>query len=347
MFKLSKEEEERALQLHQKATVIDGVACIMDNVPLRRSNGEKRIFETRYLPKLLAGQMNAVSVTVVNPNERYAFHALQSIADYHSDLEESSDKFRIVTSARDIEEARKQNKVAVILSLQSAEPIEADLRILKIFYKLGVRIIIPCYGRRTIAGDGCSERTNCGLSNFGVELIEEMNRLNILIDLSHLGRATFMDVLKFSKKTVVATHSNANSLVETTRNLTDEQIKGIAERGGVIGISAYPGFVARPTCTVNDFLDHIDYMVKLVGVDHVGLGFDFLDWEKENILPYAKAMRDKFPDVFGPSVDFPAGLEGPSKIINVTRGLIVRGFSDEDIQKILGLNFLRVFKEVF
>jgi membrane dipeptidase len=296
---------------------------------------------------MLAGGLTAANVIVGNPHAKYASQVLQSIIDYHLDLEQSPDKFRVITRAVEIEQAKKEGKIAIIFGLQNAEPIEGDLRFLNVFYRLGVRIIIPCYDRKTMIGDGGTERTDCGLSEFGVEVIKEMNRLGILVDLSHTGRATFMDAIKASTKPVVATHSNVYSLVKTRRNLDDEQIKAIADKNGVIGMVAFPGHVARPIAKLDHLLDHIDYVVKLIGVDHVGFGFDFLDWEKETVVPFAKELIRKHPDVFGTTVDFPEGIEDITKFINITKGLVARGYSDNDITKILGGNFLRVFKEIF
>jgi membrane dipeptidase len=121
----------------------------------------------------------------------------------------------------------------------------------------------------------------------------------------------------------------------------------VADKGGVIGINAFPGFVARPKSTIHDYLDHLDYVVKLVGEDHVGLGPDFLDWEKESVIPYAEDLIRNHPEVFGNTVDFPEGLKDPTDCPNITRGLVARGYTDEAIEKILGGNFLRVFGEIF
>jgi membrane dipeptidase len=347
MSKLTKENKDRAVELHRRSIVIDALVPIQDALPSRLAKGERKVFEKRYLARMLEGGVSAANVIVGNPHARYALEILRSIIDFRSDLEESSDRFCIITKAEEIEEAKKKGKIGIIFGLQNAEPIEGDLKLLKVFYELGVRIIIPCYVRKSMIGDGGAERTNCGLSNFGVEVIKEMNRLGILIDLSHTARATFMDALEVSSKPVVATHSNVYSIVQTPRNLDDEQIKAVAKKAGVIGITAFPGFVARPRATVEHLLDHIDYIVKLVGVDHVGVGFDFLDWEKESLVPFAKEIIKRNVEVFGSTVDFPEGIEDITKFVNITKGLVARGYSDNDVIKILGGNFLRVFKNIF
>ena len=203
-------------------------------------------------------------------------------------------------------------------------------------------------------GDGCGERTNRGLTFSGLEVVNEMNRLGVLVDLGHCGDATTMDGIKYSKKPPVISHSNVRALSSSLRNKTDEQIKTLAEKGGVMGVTSRPTFVKRGVKpTLEDFLDHIEYIKRLVGIDYVGLGLDFVEKFQENkpisTKPKFLAWRTRRPDIFGAPEDFEntyvEGIESVSKLLNITRGLVARGYSDEEIQKVLGKNFLRVFKE--
>jgi membrane dipeptidase len=193
-------------------------------------------------------------------------------------------------------------------------------------YKLGVRLLTLTWNQRNQIADGAGEsRTGSGLTEFGLKVIGEMNNLGMLIDVSHLSETGFWDVIKRSNAPIVASHSNCYALCPHLRNLKDEQIKAIADKGGVIGITFVPNFLTQEKrkTTVEDVAKHIDYLVEKAGVDYVGLGSDF--------------------DGTG---GLPLGLEGVDKIPNITEELLNQGYKEKDIKKILGENFLRVFKEV-
>jgi membrane dipeptidase len=209
---------------------------------------------------------------------------------------------------------------------------------------MGVRIIQLTYNERNPLGDGCTERTDAGLSDLGLEVIREMNRLGLLIDLSHVGYQTSMEAIETSHAPVIFSHSNARAICNSPRNLSDDQIRSVAARGGVVGVNDFPTFVSQDASpTIEHLLDHIDYLVHLVGDDHVGLGFDF-STETEDDYEYFKYKQDVYPK---PPWIYPSGIDGFEKIPNVTRGLVVRGYSDEAIRRILGGNFLRVFRQVW
>ena len=214
------------------------------------------------------------------------------------------------------------------------------------------------YSGANFLGAGCAELTRevQGLSFVGIEAVKEMNRLGMLIDMSHSGDATTWDVLRLSEKPVVFTHSNARELADTARNKPDDQIKAMADTGGVMGIAPVPRMVNddMSKATLEGLLDHIDYIVGLVGVNHVGLGLDFTDATERYAKPIKEPWtiwRERRPEMLGTWEDFftvpyAADIEDMTKLPNLTRGLVVRGYSDEDITKILGDNWLRVFEEV-
>lgn len=256
----------------------------------------------------------------------------------NDDLEESSKTFLLVDNYSKVVAAKRKKRIAIIYFLQGLPPLEGELFYLKIFYKLGVRIIQLTYNERNDIGDGCLEKSNGKLSNFGTEVVKELNRLGILIDLTHLGENSFYHVLEISNSPVVVSHSNCRTICNHIRNLSDEQILAIAQAGGVIGINAFPYHVKEKNPTVKNVIDHIDHIVNLVGSDHAGLGLD---------LSYYTNDIEKYPDLYMPPPDKVKGLETPSGIPNIIKELIRRGYLKEDIMKILGGNFLRVYKLVF
>jgi len=222
--------------------------------------------------------------------------------------------------------AKKAGKVCGLLSLEGAEPLMGDIALLRVYYRLGMRMLSFAWNYRTPFADGLgAKRSESKLPELGVQALEEMGRLGIVFDVSHLCDSVFWDVADVMKGPFIASHSNARALCSHARNCTDDMIKAIADHGGVLGMNYAPQFIVDggENVTVMDMVDHIDHIVKLVGPDHVGLGSDF--------------------DGIGPP---PKGIETVDQTPNVTRELVKRGYSDEDIMKILGGNHLRVFKEV-
>jgi membrane dipeptidase len=246
---------------------------------------------------------------------------------------EHAEDMCLATRAGDIERAKVEGRVAGILSMEGAEGLEGDLGVLRMMYRLGVRWIGLTWNHRNQAADGLFEvRTGGGLTEFGVRLVEEMNRLGMIVDIAHLAPAGVRDVLATSQAPVVASHANAHAVCPVPRNLSDEQLEGVAETGGVVGVTYVPNFIrggkepatGEEPATLDMLLDHVDHMVHVAGIDHVGLGSDF--------------------DGFGGAP--PAGLEDVSCVPNVTARLLERGYSQEDVRKIIGGNWLRVIRQV-
>jgi membrane dipeptidase len=255
-------------------------------------------------------------------------------------------------TAADIERAKQEGKTSVMLNFQNT-PIEGRLENLDMFYALGVRSMQLTYNERNELGDGATERTNAGLSDLGVAAVERMNELGILVDTAHSGYQTTMDAIAFSKRPPIFSHTNCAALNEHPRNKSDEQIRALAAKGGVMGLTTVNVMVKRDLpVTLEHFLDHVDHVVKLVGVDHVGFGSDVAmrGW------PTDPKEKDRFLAFYGepyfkPSYRFryPLGTEGlndQNKWKYATAGLLKRGYKDDDIAKVLGGNWLRVIGEV-
>lgn len=262
-----------------------------------------------------------------------------------------------VTKPEDILQAKQEGKLGIIFHFQNTDPVEDNLDLLRVYHRLGVRMIQRTYNRKNRVGDGCEERTDCGLSRFGIQLIREMNRLGIVVDLSHTGYKTTMEAIEISTAPPIFSHSNCNAVCESPRNITDDQIQAIAARGGVIGINGFPRFVAKaPRPTLDHFIVHIEHIVQLVGPDHAGLALDYYEgMASVATAEQAQAAYERHiasgtwtPESYpAPPWYYPAGLELPSGFPNLTKALVARGYSDEDIEKILGGNFLRIFRQVW
>jgi membrane dipeptidase len=339
---LTGQQEPRVKSLHQDAVVVDALNPLVAwDVRRRRNAGEKAVISRVLYDELQKGGVDVVNSTVYGPapfGEPSMSFAIESLGAMLMDLAESSDRAVLVRKFEDIDEAERNHKLAVIFGFQGLPPLKWNLAYLTVFHTLGVRIIQITYNERNEIGDGCTERSNSGLSNFGAKVVEELNRLGILIDLSHVGKSTFMETLELSRSPVIVSHANARSVCDHPRNLTDEQIQAVAKKGGVVGINSFGPFVSRDKPTVEDVVHHVDYMAKLVGPDHVGLGLD---------LSYHTNGSGTYPDIYNPPGHVGVkGLERVSDLRNVTSGLLKKGYSAEDVKKILGGNFLRIFKRV-
>ena len=328
-------------QLYKEAVVIDSL-----NVSNWDSPG---VYQS-----LHAGGVTAINATVATW-ENYP-ETLDNIAAWQRRFREYDDILVQVRTVDELFQAKKDGKVGIILGSQNASPIENDLDRLALFHALGMRVIQLTYHERNLLGNGCWERRDDGLSNFGVDAVREMNRLGILIDLSHVGDRTTLEAIELSDKPVAITHANARSYFDHPRNKADEALKLLVERKGVIGATSITSFL--PTqfeSTLEDYVDAIDDMVERVGIDHVGIGTDFTQDQPESFWRYIGSQQGtKYPSTFAdPSIRYdqlpmsPKGFETPDKFPNLAAALINRGYKPDDTSKILGGNWLRLFREVW
>ena len=319
-------------KLHQDSIVFDGHCdTLLEILSGKCKFGERSAKGHIDLPRLREGGVTA-QVFAIYLEDQYlpagaVKQTLRLLDALHRELAAHPDAFTLATQAADIEAAKRAGKVAAVVGLEGAEALEGDLGTLRMFYRLGVRLLTVAWSRRNQAADGVGEaRTGGGLTNFGLQMVQECNRLGVLLDISHLAPAGVRDVLEASKQPVIASHSNAHALCGHARNLTDEQLLAVARKGGVVCVVFVPVFITalRKDASLERLLDHIDYIVRVAGIDHVGLGSDF--------------------DGFGPPP--PVGLEDVTRMPGITAGLVQRGYSEADVRKILGENFLRVFRKV-
>jgi membrane dipeptidase len=318
--------------LHRDSIVFDAhcdtvLALLCDDRKLAERSSQGHID----LPRLLDGGVTAqVFALFIEDNYLPAGAARQTLRlldTFYRALDDHAVQLMLALQAKDIKQAKEEHKIAAVIGLEGAEALEGDLALLRVFHRLGLRLLTIAWSRRNQAADGVAEaRTRGGLTNHGWQLVEECNRLGIIVDISHLAPAGVSDVLEATNAPVIASHSNAQALCPHARNLTDEQLDAVARNGGVVGVTFVPAFILEDEKQANldRLLDHVDHIVGVAGVDHVGLGSDF----------------DGF------SAPPPQGLEDVTCMPGITAGLVERGYSADDVRKILGLNFLRVFQAV-
>ncbi|MCG8354044.1 MAG: dipeptidase [Kiloniellales bacterium] len=327
-------------ELHDEAIVIDAVCPLLMN--------------KKYIEWYKEGGATAVAPTVASGEN--AAQAIRAVGGWLRFVRRRDDLL-LVRRAGDIERAKREGKLGIYLHFQGTDPLENDIDLVDAFKEAGVGIIQLTYNVKNRVGDGGSERTDSGLSYFGLQFVERCNEVGVIVDCSHTGFRTTMDAIEASTKPVVFSHANAKGVADSPRNIKDEQIKAVAATGGLVGIVGFPAFVADSSKpTLDQFIDHIDYDVNLVGIDHVGLGIDYylgqhLVAEEED----AKRVYDDMittgrwrPEAYPPPPHhFPEGIETPRTLPNLTARLLDRGYKADDIRKILGGNWMRVFRDIW
>lgn len=255
----------------------------------------------------------------------------------------------LVEKVADIERAKAEGKVGFILASQSPDAIEDNLGFIEVLYKMGMRIMQLAYQRRNYLGEGTGESSNSGLSRMGYEAVNEMNRVGMLIDVAHANVHTLTDILATTTSPVVNSHSCVRSLCEDVRNVSDELIKETCKNGGVYCLSAYSDFLVEhggdTGTTLDDWARHMDYLINLVGADHVGIGFDV--GEGRNAAE-VQILHDGVPGIGnGPAHRYVTELVCRAQYPLVVERLVSMGLSDEDIRKIVGGNLHRLFGQVW
>lgn len=250
--------------------------------------------------------------------------ALEQVDTFYRELQ-NEPGIKPVLSIGELEDCIRAGQQAAVLSVEGGEVLCGSIGVLRILYRLGVRCLTLTWNNRNQLADGVGERSSQGgLTDFGRQVVSEMNSLGMLVDVSHISERGFWDVLGVSTRPVIATHSNARSVCDHSRNLSDRQIKALAGQGGVIGLTYVPEFVDPGNPCLSRLLDHVDHIVNLAGPDCLGLGSDFDGVDKTV-----------------------SGLEDVTRVPVIYEGLINRGYSEEVVEKILGKNFLRVMKRVW
>jgi membrane dipeptidase len=331
----------KVLDLVQRSLVIDMLAPLkLDFRPeayaLPLTDSEAAMFRSCGI----TGFHNSVGVGGASAYE----DALEFIAAWSGFVGRNTQVFTLVGKAADLDAAKAKQKIAVIMGLQNADEFR-EPKDVKAFYQLGLRCAQLTYNTQNLLGSGSTERVDGGISDYGEQIIKSMNEVGMLVDVSHSGDKTTLDAIELSPKPIAFTHSNCRALNNHPRLKTDEAIRKLAAKGGVMGITGVRMFVKdREPTTVEDIVDHIDHVVKLVGIDHVGIGSD------SDLMGYDHMPPDQYKQLkagykasyaFRDKIDTD-GFDHPRKVYDLTAALIHRGYSDSNIQAVLGGNFRRL-----
>jgi len=312
-------------------------------------------YEMSLIDQVRASGMRGCVVTVGNPALQgpTAFDDMRAeLEAYDRHIRTHPDRFLRATSSSDLDRAAAGSLIGLIYYTQNATPIQDDVERLRTLHDLGVRIVQLTYNTRNLLGDGCLERTNVGLSRFGVEVVERMNAMRMLVDLSHCGEATTLDGITLSKAPVAITHAGCKAVYDHPRNKSDEVLRKLADRGGVLGIyQINPYLGAKERNTLDDYLRHVDHAVNVAGIDHVGIGSDRehrtipdTEEEKQKLIEELSRLRPVTAATFRWPF-FISELNHPRRMETIAEGLTRRGRTSDEIDKVLGGNWYRLFRE--
>ncbi len=317
-------------RLHRESIVVDGLNASHFRHPV-------------VLEQLEAGGVTAVHLTVAAWHD--ARETVAEIAEHLALFEQNAGRVLQVRKAADIFGAKAAGRVGVILGFQGGEPIEDNLKLLAVYHALGVRIIQLTYNATNRLGSGYRVTEDLGLTSFGREAIAEMNRLGILIDLSHCGNRTTREAIEASRRPVAVTHANSRRLCNHHRNKDPEALKALAAKGGVVGAMVFAlSLTGTRHATLEDYFKALDDLVDLVGVDHVGLGPDFMEKMPQSTAELAlRGFLDESTASFL-NARPTKGIETIASAGHVTRELLERGYAERDVRKIIGSNWLRLYQ---
>ena len=340
--------------VYRDAIVIDGLGG------LGNSETEGPLPDSQ-VQDIKASGITCIHVTMrpvgTTPPDTGFTEAVVNIGQMETEIDSHPDVLCRIRKVTDIAAAKSSGLTGLIYGFQDGVAFETDLSRLDELHRLGIRIVQPTYNRRNLLGDGCLEPANAGLSKAGVEAIERMNTLGILVDLSHCGRQTAADAIKASKKPVGFTHTGSAALNDHPRNRTDAELRAVAEKGGVSGIYFMPFLNEGKQPTAADVIRHLEHMIDVAGEDHVSLGTDggvsaevITDSFKTKFAGFVKERRDAGIAAPGENEEgylFANELNTPRRFETLTDMLSARGHADARIEKILGKNLVRVFSDTW
>ena len=334
-----------AKELLMSSLVIEGHRDVYEQI-YRKSVGEEAPIRDAVAPRLIRDGINMTVYAICGDSYshsqntgRYLETALEQIDQFLEEAPRSEGMIQMVKTRGDLPEKPQPGSVKFLLHFEGCMPLRGSLENLRNFYRLGLRSIQPVWNFRNELGDGVWEnRTGGGLTNFGVQVIKEANRLGMVVDLSHMNREGFFQTLDAATAPLLVSHANACGMLKNPRNLDDEQIKAIARQGGLVGILALPERVGEGEVGIEDMLKHMDYMIKLVGIEHLALGMDFVKYDGPRTLKDRHHPLHKDPLI--------KGFEEIEDLPNLIDGLQRHGYKDEEIRMILGGNYLRVLKTI-
>jgi membrane dipeptidase len=336
--KASQQVVNSAPAVYRSTTVIDGLV-------VAPASG-------RVVKELLASGISACNWTVTSHRDE-TLVAINKIIQFYWLLEQFPDVTLLVEHASDLDRAKREGKLGIILGFQGGSPLGHNVHLVRVFHRLGVRIIQLTYNEANALGAGALESSDSGLTSLGVQAVQEMNRIGVVIDLSHVGRRATLQAIEISTDPVIFSHSNPRTLQENPRNISDEQIRRCAAKGGVVGLATFSAFVGDTYGGKHPGLDayfrQMDHVLNLVGPDHVAIGTDiFLD-PTDGVWWRAVTGR-LYPDVSQGMTYETHNIEGfmhQSDFPSVAAAMLERGYDEQTVRKILGDNWRRVFAQVW
>ena len=332
-------------ELLQKYDVVEGHRDVYEQL-YRTSIGEKSPIRDAIAPRLIRDGINvcvyAISGDSYSHSQntgRYLETALEQIDQFLQEAPRSEGMISMIKTRGDLPGKVEPGTVKFLLHFEGGMPLQGSIHQLRNFYRLGLRSMQLTWNFRNELGDGVWEnRTKGGLTNFGVEVIKEMNRLGMIVDLAHMNREGFFQALEVATAPLIVSHANACGMLDNPRNLADDQIKAIADQGGLVGILALPERVAKKDATIDDLLRHIDYMIDLAGIEHIALGMDFIKYDGP------RTLKDRHHPLHERT--YVKGFEEIEDLPNLIERLEKNGYKESDIALILGGNYLRVLKTI-
>lgn len=321
--------------------IFDGHGDIWTDVTLKRSKDKKDIIRNMHLDRFRKGNMiGGIFVIWVDPpyDKNPQARTLEIIEHMSTEIMENQDIIKIVKNTKDFDQALSQEKLAVIIGMEGLSGIGDRINLINALYLFGVRHMSLTWNEENLLATGARGNPDRGLTQKGIEAVKLMEKLGVIIDLSHANDKTFWDIYENTEGIIIASHSNARALCNVARNLSDEQIKAIAEREGLVGLNSFNEFIHldRDKQDIHHLVNHLDHMVEVAGIDHVGFGFDFFHYLKTDTI-----------DSFVEDVNIGTkGFETIEKIPDLINILETRGYTKEDIEKISYKNYYRIIREV-
>ncbi|OXY83825.1 peptidase M19 [Oceanimonas doudoroffii] len=323
--------------MHNEMIVIDG---------LQYSNWSREIFE-----QLREGGVTMVHATIVYHEQ--IRETLMRIAEWNRQFEQHGDLIMPVRGADDIRRAKAEGKVGIMFGAQNCSPIEDDIGMVEVMRNLNLMIMQLTYNNQSLLACGCYEAEDSGVTRFGRQVIREMNRVGMVVDMSHSAERSTLEAIEISERPIVISHANPLSFHAAKRNKSDTVLKALAESGGLLGFSAYPFHLKNgPDCTLEDYCDMIARTADLMGVERLGIGTDLCQNQPLSVLEWMRNGRWSKTMDYGEgsksNADWPRPLSwfrDSRDFPNLTQGLLARGFGKEDVAKIMGLNWLNFLDE--
>ena len=324
------------MTLHQDAIIFDGLLV---------SNWSREVFEAMH-----EGGLTAANCTHALPYLRAA-DSFKSLANWKGWLQQHDDILLQVYTTEDIHRAKRENKVGIVLGWQDTTHFDDYLPFVQVFKELGVGVVQLTYNTANAVGSGCCETDDGGLTDFGRELIVEMNRVGIAIDLSHVGYHTADDAIDASEKPVTYSHISPSARFEHFRNKTDEQLRKLADNDGHMGVTMHPPFQPKGNdATLDDFIDSIEHVINVAGEDHVGIGTDFVQGYSVDGETFEYLLRDKGHARKLAEIDelgYPENFSGIQDFPELTKIMEQRGWRESRIRKVMGENWVSFLKKVW